>query len=286
LRCVSRFGGLALLLIKDTLDALASIFFPAPCWICDEPLTSASLIPICDLCIAEMRRMDSLQCEGCGRPFASPVVAEAIQKLCYVCRRGAYHFEQARSYGLYNDALSGAILLLKYESLKRLGAWFADRLVPIVRDEFRGVEFDAIVPVPLHPSRQLERGYNQAELIARPLAKRLGIKMATYLLVRTRPRPAKSVLTLKERWESVRGAYETRTGAKVDKLRILLVDDVFTTGATLDACSRALRDAGAASVHGVTVARVVPELTPPRVTRVFRASNMVPERPKATAQAQ
>jgi competence protein ComFC len=283
---VSRLGGLALLLIKDTLDALASIIFPAPCWICDDPLTSASLIPICDQCIAEIQRYDGLHCESCGRPFASPLVAEAIQKICYVCRRGAYGFERARSYGPYNDALSGAILLLKYESLSRLGAWFADRLVPIVRDEFKGAEFDAIVPVPLHPSRQRERGYNQAELIARPLAKRLGIKMATYLLVRTRPRPAKSVLTLKERWESVRGAYETRTGAKVDKLRILLVDDVFTTGATLDACARALREAGAASVHGVTVARVVPELTLPRSNQALRASNVVPERPKAVAQAQ
>ncbi len=274
------------MLIKDTLDALASIFFPAPCWICDDPLTSASLIPICDLCIGEMQRVDGVKCEGCGRPFASPVVAEAIEKLCFICRRGSYHFERARSYGLYNDALSGAILLLKYESLKRLGAWFADRLVPIVREDFGGIKFDAIVPVPLHLSRQRERGYNQAELIARPLAKRLNLKMATYLLVRTRPRPPKSILTLKERWESVRGAYETRTGAEVDKLRILLVDDVFTTGATLDACAKALREAGAASVHGVTVARVVPELTLPRAKQVFRASNMVPERPKETAQAQ
>ena len=273
------------MLIKDTLDALASIFFPAPCWICDDPLTSASLIPICDLCLGEMQRIEGLQCEGCGRPFASPVVSEAIEKLCFVCRRGSYHFERARSYGFYNDALSGAILLLKYESLTRLGAWFADRLVPIVRREYRSMDFDAVVPVPLHPSRQRERGYNQAELIARPLAKRLGIKMATYLLVRTRPRPPKSILTLKERWESVRGAYETRTGAKVDKLRILLVDDVFTTGATLDACAKALREAGAASVHGVTVARVVPELTLPRPKQILRASNVVSERSKEIAQA-
>jgi ComF family protein len=147
------------------------------------------------------------------------------------------------------------------------------------------MEFDAVVPVPLHPSRERERGYNQAELIARPLARRLNLKMATYLLVRTRPRPAKSILTLKERWESVRGAYETRTGAKVDKLRILLVDDVFTTGATLDACAKALREAGAASVHGVTVARVVPELTLPRAKQVLRASNLVSERPKEITQA-
>jgi len=276
---------LALLLIKDTLDSLASIFFPAPCWICDEPLTSASLIPICEECLAEIRRFDGLQCESCGRPFASPVVAESIQKICYLCRRGAYRFDRVRSFGLYNDALSGAILLLKYESLKRLGGWFAGLLEPVVREEFKGLEFDAIVPVPLHPLRQRERGYNQAELIARPLARRLGLKMATYLLVRTRPRPAKSVLTLRERWESVRSAYETRSGAKVDKLRILLVDDVFTTGATLDACARALREAGAASVQGVTVARVVPELTQPRAIRQPRASNAVMGRPKVMAEA-
>jgi competence protein ComFC len=261
------------LLIKDTLDALASIFFPAPCRICDELLTSAGLLPICDLCRAEIQRFDGLQCEVCGRPFASPVVAEAIRKVCYLCRREAYKFDRARSYGLYNDALSGAILLLKYESLTNLGGWFASRLEAVVREDFKGLQFDAVVPVPLHASRQRERGYNQAELIARPLAKRLGLKMATYLLVRTRPRPAQTLLTLRQRWETVRGAYETRSGAQVDKLRILLVDDVFTTGATLDACAKALKAAGAASVHGVTVARVVPELSQPGVGRAVRASN-------------
>lgn len=277
---------MALLLIKDTLDALASVFFPAPCWICDETLANASLIPICELCLAEIQRINGVQCEGCGRPFVSPVAAEAIHKVCYVCRRGSYSFDRARSFGLYNDALSGAILLLKYESMKRLGGWFAGLLEPLVREEFKGLEFDVIVPVPLHPSRQRERGYNQAELIARPLARRLGLKMATYLLVRTKPRPPKSVLTLRERWESVRGAYETRTGAKVDKLRILLVDDVFTTGATLDACAKALREAGAKSVHGVTVARVVPELTPPRANRALRASNVLQAKPNEMAEAQ
>ncbi|MBI3405574.1 MAG: ComF family protein, partial [Acidobacteria bacterium] len=83
------------------------------------------------------------------------------------------------------------------------------------------------------------------------------------LLVRTKPRPEKHRLTRKERWTSVRGAYGTREGASVDKLRVLLVDDVFTTGATLDACSRTLKKAGAAGVIGVTVARVVPQGAPP-----------------------
>jgi ComF family protein len=116
---------------------------------------------------------------------------------------------------------------------------------------------DVVVPVPLHPARQRERGYIQAELIARLLARRLGLKLGPYLLVRTKPRLPQLLLSRRQPWESVRGAYAIRTGVRVDKLRVLLVDDVLTTGTTLDACSRALIDAGAAAVIDVTVARVV-----------------------------
>jgi ComF family protein len=122
---------------------------------------------------------------------------------------------------------------------------------------------DVVVPVPLHPSRLRERGYNQAELIARPLARRLGLPLKPYLLARTRPRPEKLKLTRRERWQTVRGAYAMRRPGRIDKVRVLLVDDVFTTGATLDACSRALREAGASRVVGLTVARVVPRWVSP-----------------------
>ena len=116
---------------------------------------------------------------------------------------------------------------------------------------------DVVVPVPLDPDRPRERGYNQTELIARPLARRLHLKQGAYLLMRTKPRPARLVLTRKEHWDSVRGAYATRKGLRVDKLQVLLLDDVLTTGATLDSCARARKQAGAAAVMGLTVARVV-----------------------------
>jgi ComF family protein len=161
---------------------------------------------------------------------------------------------------VYNDALHHAILLLKYEEVTRLGDWFAARLAEVVaREAFRA---EVVVPVPLHPDRQREREYNQAELIARPLARRLRRKQAAYLLIRTKPRPARPVLSRKADWDSVRGAYATRKGLRVDKLRVLLVDDVMTTGATLDACARALKSAGASSVLGLTVARVVTGRSP------------------------
>jgi ComF family protein len=112
-----------------------------------------------------------------------------------------------------------------------------------------------VVPVPLHRNRQRERGYNQVDLIAGPLARRLGLPYRSVLLVRSKPRPDKQRLSLHERWTSVRGAFAAQPGSRVDNLRVLLVDDVMTTGATLDACARALRQAGAAAVYALTVAR-------------------------------
>jgi len=154
---------------------------------------------------------------------------------------------------LYKAGLVRAIVLLKFERVEPLGHWFAGRLAEVARRE--ALVADVVVPVPLHRQRERERGYNQADLIAKPLARKLGLPYRAVLLVRTKPRPDKHILTLEERWDSVRGAFATRPGIKVDNLRVLLVDDVMTTGATLDACARALRGAGAKSVIGLTVAR-------------------------------
>jgi competence protein ComFC len=110
---------------------------------------------------------------------------------------------------------------------------------------------------PCTKTRQLERGFNQTEVLAKRIAKCLKLTYQGVLLVRKRPRPDKHLLTERERWEAVRGAFATRVGTRIDKKRVLLVDDVMTTGATLDACAKVLRDAGAAEVYGLTVARAV-----------------------------
>ncbi len=246
------------MILRSALDAVTSVLFPAPCRICDQILTNASRIPICNRCLHSFEAIVPPLCECCGRPFASPVAIQATRPLCRLCRLDFFAFDRARSFAIYNDTVFDAIVLMKYEEVTRLGHWFAERIAGCIaqeRDEWR---VDAVVPVPLHPIRQRERGYNQAELIARPLAKRLGARVDTRLLTRTKPRPAQLLLSRSERWKSVRGAYATLEGAKVDNLRILLVDDVMTTGATLDACARALKKAGASRVVGLTVARLVP----------------------------
>ncbi len=244
-----------------TADALTSVFFPADCRMCERLLLSSRRVPICEECLQSFTPLQGHLCETCGQPRSSWSLGpsrqsgdnEQEQVLCPECRTRAWGFDWARSFSEYKASLVRAIVMLKFEQIEPLGEWFADRLREIATRE--RIEADLVVPVPLHRQRQRERGYNQADLIARPLAKQLGLPYRAVLLVRTRPRPNKQVLSFEERWESVRGAFATRPGSQVDNLRVLLVDDVMTTGATLDACARALRAAGAKSVLGLTVAR-------------------------------
>jgi ComF family protein len=244
--------------LRDWGGAVAAVLLPAPCGVCGEQLDSARRIPICDTCLRQFQPIAWHLCEHCGRPILSDFAAEISPLLCGLCRRDLYDFDFARSFSPYGPVASRAILMLKYEQVLPLGAWFAAKLAELVRANPAGFAADIVVPVPLHAARFRERGYNQAELIARPLARLLGLPFKSYLLMRTKPRPDKLKLTIRERWRTVRGAYATREGTQVDNLRVLLVDDVFTTGATLDACSRALRKAGAVRVAGLTVARVLP----------------------------
>jgi ComF family protein len=151
---------------------------------------------------------------------------------------------------------------LNYARIEPPGRWFAERLLEVIRADEKRLWGDMVVPVPLHRQRKKERGFNQVELFARPLARRLGIPHRPVLLMRTRPRPEKHLLDYEERWESVHGAFALKEGRQVDNCRILLLDDVMTTGATLDACSRELADAGASSVIAITVARAVRPASP------------------------
>ena len=239
-------------------DALVSVVFPADCRICNELLVDSRRVPICPKCLASFDRIfASTICEICGYPLFGLQQKERQPQLCPACQNKTYGFDCARSFAIYQGPLVRAILLLKFKQIEPLGQWFAERLSELVASERDKLAADVVVPVPLHRQRERERGYNQAALISKPLAKRLHLPHKALLLMRTKARPDKRILTLEERWESVRGAFATRPGSQVDNLRVLLVDDVLTTGATLDACARALREAGAKSVVGLTVARAI-----------------------------
>ena len=247
------------MILKDAIGPLASVVFASPCRIRGEVLTNASRIPICERCLQGFEKIDQPMCAGCGRPFTAAGAGRVEQPLCRLCRVGFYGFVRARSFAIYDEALSKAVLLLKYQELTVLGDWFAKLLAEVVARLQSGAQILFC----------RERGYNQAELIARPLAERLGIQCNSRILVCRKPRPPQFVLSRTEHWKSVRGAYAIRPAANVDNLRVLLVDDVLTTGATSDAAARVLKKAGAATVLGLTVG--ARSLRPPSARICFGA---------------
>ncbi|MBZ5577141.1 MAG: ComF family protein [Acidobacteriia bacterium] len=180
---------------------------------------------------------------------------------CAVCRTGLRGFDAAYCFGSYEGLLREWIHLYKYGRIKTLARPLEQLLARAVpRDE----RFDAIVPVPLHWRRQWQRGFNQAELLARGLSRRLGIPVVKALR-RSRSTQAQAGLSNTGRRKNVTAAFRSRRGQVVAGQRILLIDDVMTTGSTAAACAMALKRAGAARVALGTVARVDRRMEPARL---------------------
>lgn len=147
------------MILRTAPDSLAAVRFGAPGRLCGATLLTASRIPICTACLARSRR-SSGRSARCGRPFPIAPAAASIQPICRLCRDDYYTFDLAHSYGVYNDALHQALLLLKYEEVTRLGDWFAARLAEPVAREPERFRAGVVAPVPPHRDRQRERGYN------------------------------------------------------------------------------------------------------------------------------
>jgi len=210
----------------------------------------------------------------CGLPFPSARALDSSIAQCGGCRDDGPAFDGARSFGIYCGKLRQAILRLKFSGEERLGARLGELLsAPWTSLPHLGQDGPSlIIPVPLHPSRRRERGFNQSDLLAaglvRALRKLSGAatpKLVTSCLRRKRATPPQTGLSVSARRENPRGAFEVVKPDTVRERAIVLIDDVMTTGATLSACARALKRAGAAKVVGLTLARATPQF--PDLTR-------------------
>ena len=187
-------------------------------------------------------------CTSCRTPFQNAFPLDASGR-CALCRSGLRGFDAAYSFGAYEGVLRELIHLYKYGRVKTLARPLSGLLAQALpRDE----AFDAVVPVPLYWRRRLQRGFNQSELLARSLSRRTGIPVVK-ALGRVRPTPAQAGLSNSARRQNVSQAFRARS---VQGKRILLIDDVMTTGATASSCAAALKHAGARRVALLTVARV------------------------------
>lgn len=258
-------------LLRALADSLFAVAFPGLCSLCGQELTQAGLLGVCERCWASLEPWQGAACACCGLPFASERALDSAPAQCSWCREGTFKFDGARSYGLYAGNLRAAVLQLKFQRREQLGRRLGELLAGAwggVAEAFPG-GLPVVVPVPLHPSRQRERGFNQAELLALGLCQALAQTdraavphIETRCLRRTRATAPQTGLSLRARQENVRGVFSVAQPECVRERVVVLVDDVMTTGSTLSACAGALKDVGARAVFGLTLARATPEFPP------------------------
>jgi len=257
------FAGFA----KRAAATLFFTFFPADCSICGSPLIRVSRIPVCEGCLIALRPLQGSYCSVCGEALHIPSPIGAGESRCLLCQRMDPPFERAVAYGSYDGGLRDLIHVLKFQQVRPaadvLGRMLAETMANLA--PAMPVGTIAVVPVPLHKRKQAQRGFNQAEMIARSALKRLSrpqrlkkrFALCTGVLLRRRETGSQIGLTRHQRRENLRGAFAVSDPTRIVNRDILLVDDVYTTGTTASECARVLLRAGAARVWVGTVARTL-----------------------------
>jgi competence protein ComFC len=234
----------------ESLRALASLLYPPVCTICSADVLTGEYL--CDGCDAKTVRVVAPYCARCSEPFPGAITGPFT---CANCAHRTLHFDAAvavyRSLGIVrrvvHDFKYGHQIHLRHVVARWLCAALDDT-------RLHGRQFDVVVPVPLHPARERERGFNQAALLADALSAQISVPSKP-LLERLRYTTTQTIFDRAERMKNLHRAFHLRKNADVRNLRVLLIDDVLTTGSTLSECARVLKKAGAISVHAATAAR-------------------------------
>jgi ComF family protein len=236
-------------LIRRAFQGLDPVF--ERCALCAVPLRERSCIDVlCPDCARDLPQRTTGYCPSCGAFYENNDPPYA----CSMCRREPPPFAGLGFYSVYDGTLRELLLEFKFRSGLGKSRLIGELLAKAIGNHFAAVGFDLIVPVPAHLRRLLARGFNQSMVLARLAGSQLAVPVDGKALVRTRHTPPQSGLTRRERETNLDGAFATRPD-RCRGRRILLVDDVATTGSTLAACARELNRAGAASVHALVVAK-------------------------------
>ncbi len=231
---------------KFNKEAILNILFPRRCPVCGEIVKPAGRL-ICPSCFRELSFVKSPTCKKCGKE-----IEDETMEFCEDCMAHRHVFEYGMALLNYNDAARNSMVQIKYhnkrEYLDFYGAALAARYERIIRK----MKVDAIIPVPVHPSRRRKRGFNQAEVLANIVGERLGIPVRSELLKRTKKTLPQKELSAGERLKNLSGAFQTEA-VPADIRRVLLVDDIYTTGSTIEACARVLKASGIENIYFVVI---------------------------------
>lgn len=235
------------LFIKSALDFI----FPPLCNICRAFIPNAGELHICPGCRDRLPLVTSPLCPICGIPFSGA----GSSHICGQCQTQPPHFESGQAHLLYEGSARELIHYFKYSHKTHLRRPLALLALEGLTEFITGQRPDIIIPVPLHISRLQSRGFNQSVLLAEVFSSRLSIPMLPDGLIRTRPTEPQIDLSAEDRRHNVRGAFAVKNPDRTNGKRILLLDDVMTTGSTVNECAQVLKRTGATSVVVATIAR-------------------------------
>lgn len=243
------------------LHYLVNFFYPPRCAACDVRVGSGAVRRLCAACHASIERMPEPLCDVCGIPITREGAGDA--EWCANCRKSPPHFTRARAVARYRhdagDDDRGVVPSIIRRHKYGLDQSLTHALAECLGDELPlgDADYDVVIPVPLHIGRLRWRGFNQAAMLAVAVAGRLRRPLDLSTLVRTRATPPQTRQNRTERSKNLNRAFAVRRPTRVANRRILLIDDVMTTGATADECARTLIAAGARRVDVLTLARAV-----------------------------
>ncbi len=233
------------------LQYLIDMLYPARCPVCREIIVPKEQ-RICNGCRDKLRIIEEPRCKKCSKP-----VEFEEQEYCNDCRRKAFHYVRGFSVWVYDSVMKQSISDYKYRNKKENAGFYLEELIRHYGEILRKLAPDALVPVPIHKSKYKVRGYNQADILARGLGKQLCIPVLSELLIRGRKTLPQKQLDDKGRWENLKDAFQINQ-RKADSYgkplnRIVLVDDIYTTGSTVEACTGILLEHGVQEVYFVTL---------------------------------
>ncbi len=236
-------------LLRDISETAITFLYPAECRVCKEFLGATSIPYICNNCWQDIQFLEAPWCDICGTP--------GINGLCEACATAPPRYGKLRTLAFYQTTLQQAIHFFKFEKKKVFARPLTELINAHMPSDCNIAEYDFILPVPIHKKRLRERGFNQATLLANGIAKTAGVPVLTDTLVRHRHTVAQSSLDREARQQNLIDAFEIRNPDIIRDKRLLVFDDVFTTGATIREAVSELWTADPAEIDVLTLARTL-----------------------------
>lgn len=219
------------------------ILYPQTCCFCGK----VSRESICHACKKQVEYISEPRCKKCGKP-----IQQEAKEFCCDCEGKDTYYDQGRNLWLHKGMVKKSIYEFKYKNRRIYGIGYAEEMYRLYKEKIRDWNVTCIIPIPLHRNRKRQRGYNQAEIIAKHLGKLMGIKVDTKAVERIQNTKPQKELGPKERRRSLQQAFRIKKGWKCER-SVLLIDDIYTTGSTIDCVAKVLKGYGVSKVWFLTI---------------------------------